>query len=326
MDDRTYYKILSGKASEEEKKSFFETLDLYPEKKKEYIQLKRLWDLDQIHRIKVHFSIKNRLFHDFWKSIHQKKRRQKKIYFALTYAAVLVLALVCGFYMNMWLFRLSYETRKQFSSENGSISRILLEDGSKIWLNSNTVLTLYERKGEVTAKLQGEAFFDITHDPERTFTVDLGKIRIRDLGTRFNISAYPDESYFRATLLDGKIAVLFGNGHQIKEMAESQTFRFDKATNSYTIEQIDPLLVTGWTKNKFVFIDLPLGEICREIEKWYGISIIVENKNILHEKYTSVIRRTTTVNQLMDMFKLTTGINYRIVEQEGEKPVIYLNK
>lgn len=324
MNDQTYSQIFTGDVSEKEKKAFYEELSGDETKREEFIRLKKLWDLSEMSRNKISFQRKSQLFREFRQtSFTQKQTTLQQLYNGWKYAAVIVLSLLAGFWLNS-LFKENNGGWKQFHSGNGSISSVLLEDGSKIWLNSNTTLSLNEK--ETMARLEGEAHFEIRHDEERFFTVDLGAIKVRDLGTTFNISAYPEEDYVRTTLLDGEIAILDQGNKEIRKVTVNETFCFKKADHTYTTEQLDRELVTGWMENKFVFIDMPLLEICREIEKWYGVSIQIENEQLKTEKYTSVIRRTTTVNQLMEMFKLTTGINYRIKEQEGRKPVIYFSK
>ncbi len=326
MDDWTYCEFLKGNVSGDAKRIFFEELEHDPVKKEEFLQLKSLWDLQQIGRIRISSLQKQILFRRFWHFVQTSGEKSYWYVRLLPYAAALVLALFLGLYTGYLLRDKRINTHKEFYSENGSISTIVLDDGSRIWLNANTKLILNETEDEIKIALAGEAFFDIRHDETRTLTVDIGEIRIRDIGTRFNISAYPDDQYYRTTLIEGKVTVFSSGNKKIRELSDNQTFRFDTKNNSYVLEKIDPRLITGWTKNKFVFIDLPLSDICKEIEKWYGVSIVVGNKGLLSEKYTSVILRTTTVKQLMEMFKLTTGINYKIEEKEGKKAVVFLNK
>ncbi|MEL7588245.1 MAG: FecR domain-containing protein [Prolixibacteraceae bacterium] len=326
MDDPTYYRILSGTASREEKEIFFLDLKQDPDREKEFVRVKRLWDLNQIGHIRTDDTRKKALFETFWSSVHHKKRKLPHWLRVSSYAAAVLFAMAGGAALYAVFTGDPLESHKEFHAEYGSISSVRLEDGSKIWLNSNTTLSLTEKEHEVTAKLSGEAYFEIKHDARRTFLVDLGKIRIRDLGTTFNVSAYPDDNFFRATLLSGEIAVLGESGEMIRNLAVNQTFRFDRSRQSHVIEELDANLVTGWTENKFVFIDKPLAEICREIEKWYGVSVRIEDETLKPERYTSMIRRTTTVRQMMEMFRLTTGINYRIEEWDNKRTVVYLTR
>jgi ferric-dicitrate binding protein FerR (iron transport regulator) len=327
MEHQIYHRILSGEASENEKEAFYETLSQDLDTKNEFIRLKGLWDLNNINQIHVSPERKKQSFWEFWsKTQLQKQKGTRKLYNRwVKYAAIVVVALVSGFYLNK-LTGHSQATWKQFHAETGSISTILLEDGSKIWLNANSTISLDERRGQVTTKLTGEAYFQIVHNEKRTFIVDLGHIQIRDLGTSFNISAYPDEQYFRTTLIEGGLAITNPEGAEIRQLEPDQTFRYDQTNGTYKLEELNTTMVTGWKENKFVFIDKPLAEVCGEIEKWYGVSIVIEDEDLKQGTYTSVIRRPATVEQMMELFELTTGINYKVKNQNEKVTVIYLSK
>lgn len=328
MDDQLGQKILAGNASEKEKEVFYNGLEENGEKKAEFIKLKGLWDLYHLNQYKLPGEKKRKLFRELQLTIQGKNKKtiSRRLPNVIKYAAVALLALLSGFYLHTIQRHEPAGTMRELHSENGSISSVVLTDGSKIWLNANTTLNIREEKRKVTATLSGEAYFDIRHDTDREFIVDLGKIKVKDLGTKFNISAYPEELFCRATLVEGDITILNTEGKEIKELAVNQTFRFNQEDSSFRIEELDPSIVTGWTSNKFVFIDKPLSEICREFEQWYGVSFHIDGEQLKQEKYTSVIRRTTTVAQLLEMFKLTTGINYTLKNDKNGNVTVLISK
>ncbi len=326
MNDQIIQRILNGTASREEKESFYAKLKDDPAEQAEFVRLRRLWDLNLIRHTRVDASRARQMFEDFWQAVGQQKKRPARMLRLLSYAAAVICAMVAGGALYALLSGPAQISHRRFSSGQGSISSLVLEDGSGIWLNSGSVIDLEEGKNEVTVRLRGEAYFEVTHNESRTFVVDLGTIQVQDLGTIFNISAYPGEEFFRATLLEGKISVLDDQGELIRTLDRNETFRYSPDNRSFAVEQLDPELVTGWTQNKFVFIGKPLDEICREIEKWYGVTVSVRDPELKEGKYTSVIRRTTTVRQMMDMFRLTTGIHYQIRETADGKQIIELSK
>jgi ferric-dicitrate binding protein FerR (iron transport regulator) len=328
MDHQTSQRILEGNASEKEKEAFYKELEENSEAKKEFTALKELWNLYHISHHRLSLERKKQLFHEFKLTVQRKNRKTvpQLLLNATKYAAVILLALCSGFYLHALQNPTSSGTLRELHSENGSISSVVLEDGSKIWLNSNTTLVMLEEKSKVTAKLNGEAYFEIKHDPKREFIVDLGKIKVKDLGTKFNISAYPEDQFYRTTLIEGDVTILNAEEKEINTLAINQTFRFSPDDLSSGIEKLDPSVVTGWTSNKFVFIDKPLEEICQEFEKWYGVSMIIKDEHLKHEKYTSVIRRTTTIGQMLEMFRLTTGINYKFENEENESVIVSISK
>lgn len=93
---------------------------------------------------------------------------------------------------------------------NGAQKQVTLPDGSKVWLNSGSELSYsqYFATGplkEIT--LKGEAFFDIRHDPDRTFIIHTQYLDIKDVGTRFNVKAYTYEDKMETTLINGSVEV-----------------------------------------------------------------------------------------------------------------------
>jgi ferric-dicitrate binding protein FerR (iron transport regulator) len=317
--------ILQGKASNREKEEFYRKLEHDPGLKKDFIEFRKIRDLAQIKNRKVDSKRKKQLFNEFWKRTHQSRISplRQAILPAARYAAVVLIASSAGFYLHS-LMKQAPQI-KEIHSEKGSISSIYLSDGSEIMLNANTSIQIKEGEKTTGVSLHGEAYFRIKHNPDREFIIDLGPMKVRDVGTEFNISAYPTDSIFRTTLIEGSIDLLDNKGKKIEALAQNETFCFNKNNADFGIEKIDPLLVTGWTDNKFVFINQPLSQIFKTFEQWYGAQIIIEDKDISNEVYTSVVRRTTNVKQMLDMFQLTTGIKYRI-ENKNDADIIYISK
>jgi len=327
MDSQQILRILSGKATKEEKTNFYSHLEHDPEAEREYLSLKELWIVSGLNSNPTSEQYKAESFKKFWEKTQSRpvakiRRFPREIF---RYAAMLVVALATGFFLNYLIPRSgTVPFIKEFRSGKGSMSTVVLEDGSRIWLNANTTISLKEEKGKTEALLSGEAYFEIVHNEAREFIVDLGKIKVRDRGTAFNISAYPDDPICRTTLIEGKVELLDQQDHLLEKLDIAQTFRFENETNRYRIENIDPELVIGWKENKFVFIDKSLKDICQELEKWYGVKFVIEQRSLEQEVFSSVIRRSTTISQVLEMLRVTTGITYQIEEKKDETAIIYV--
>jgi transmembrane sensor len=322
-----HVKILTGSATSEEKERFYGLLNSNPELREEYSRLLKLWDLSKIGSIKVSENRKRELFKEFCTRTRSSEKSRSLQFFVvlLRYAAIVLLALVTGYMIRMSTAgSIEIPFHAVFHSSNGSISSATLSDGSYIWLNANSRISFDQTKRNILAQLDGEAYFNVPHNPEREFIIDIGRIRVRDLGTEFNISSYPDRNVCKITLLDGDLDITDNEGNVIRNLDTGETFNFNRKSGKYSVHRIDPGLVTGWMEGKFVFIDRTLAEICEELEKWYGITIIIENKDIGEVKYTSVMKRTTTVKSVLEMLKITTKIKYTIEEKKEGKDIIRL--
>ena len=90
------------------------------------------------------------------------------------------------------------------------------------------------------------------------------------------------------------------------------------------VSQQDPSISTAWKDGKFVFINKSLTDICLELENWYNVEIIISNKTLASTRYTSVIKRTTTVKMVLKMLALTDQIKYKIDERKEVRDIVYI--
>ena len=211
----------------------------------------------------------------------------------------------------------------EYTSEKGSVSTIHLEDGSSVWLSSASKIIIdYSSTGEMSAQLNGEAYFDLVPDPDRKLTVDLGYLKVKDIGTKFNVRAYSAEPGIYTTLCDGQVDLFNGENKSLLSMKPGEYMQFNKLTGKMAVSQCDPTISTAWKDGKFVFIDKSLEEICHELENWYNVEIIISNKSLAKNKYTSVVKRTTTVSMVLKMLSLTDKINYKITDRKEAHDIV----
>lgn len=135
----------------------------------------------------------------------------------------------------------------------GKTYRLVLEDGTKVWLNSETELSYPSRfagtKREV--KLLGEAFFEVTPDKERPFYVKANGMDIRVLGTSFNVSAYQDSESTSTTLVEGSVAVSTTNGAE-RTITPSERLAYNKKSHQLSVEKVDTELYTSWINGVYI--------------------------------------------------------------------------
>ena len=328
MTEDIFHKILNNTASQAEKSEFFTSLENNPEKQAEFQRFKNLYVLSNLNPEKYSVQ-KNKSFIHFWERI-QTQKPQRMINQWMRYAAIFIVALSLGFMADFLLNRETSSPISQhieYSSEKGSVSKIHLEDGSTIWLSSGTKLKLDKNdSGETTARLDGEAYFDLVPDPDRKFTVDLGQFKVRDIGTCFNIRAYESEQTISTTLVEGRIDLIRNSGEPFLTVKPGELISYDKSNKNIVVNQQDPSIVTAWTEGKFVFIDQPLSEICKELENWYNIEIQITDQKLANTRYTSVVKRTTTVQMVLKILAVTDQIKYEITDKKEGKDIIRIRK
>ncbi|HTN35818.1 MAG TPA: FecR family protein [Arachidicoccus sp.] len=126
--------------------------------------------------------------------------------------------------------------------QNGAQKHLMLPDGSQVWLNSGSQLTydkdfINKRIREVT--LSGEGFFDIKHDPEHSFIIHTKLVDIKDIGTRFNVKAYPEDEMVETTLLKGAVEVYSKDApDHIVRLKPNEKIIFNASTRVNKIEAV----------------------------------------------------------------------------------------
>lgn len=193
---------------------------------------------------------------------------------------------------------------------NAGEYRVVLEDGTKVWLNAASVLRYpvqfggKERRVEL---LEGEAYFEVAKSKEKPFIVVADHMEIRAVGTAFNVNRYIVGS-MSATLTEGKVKVSLGNtmgllvpGEQAH--ADAKGMRIVKAD----VEQ-----VMAWKNGLFMFNGTALPEVMQQVARWYDVRIEYDKAFTEKKFFTGEIRREVPVSKLLQMMELTGIARFRI--------------
>lgn len=329
MQEEIFSKILSNTASDKEKRDFYLSLEEDAQLREMFCQYKNIYTFGASGKVE-YSKIRKESFTRFWKQVHAGRQRRIMTEW-LRYAAVFILALCLGLLAHYLTFEKGqskiFSQHIEYSSGTGSISTVHLEDGSQIWLSSRTHLSIDKGEdGKMVARLNGEAYFDLIPNSTRNLTVDLGNVKVRDIGTRFNIRAYAEERSVYATLVSGQIALLKNTGVTLYSMKPGDYLQFDKENQQILVSQKDTSVTTAWKDGKFVFIDKTLTDICKELEDWYNVQIHIENAYLAKTHYTCIVRRTTTIDQVLDLLSITDHIHYKITNQKEGKNQITIRR
>lgn len=329
MDQEVFSRIINDTAGTDEKSDFYLKLNEDNKLREKYCHYKNIYVLSRFKH-DTYNELSKVSFERFWKSCNPVKR-QNLFTIWTKYAALFLLALTSGYILRNITDKVkSPESRSQhieYQSEKGSFSMVRLNDGSKIWLNSKTRLTIDEKKsGEMVAQLDGEAYFEMVPDPLRSFTVDLGNLKVKDIGTTFNIRAYKNEQQISTLLVSGKIELSDKSNKKLLSMNQGEYVQFNKQNDSLLSMKVDPSYITAWKEGRFVFIDMSLAQICHELGNWYDVEFIVTDSALANTHYTSIIKRTTTVNHVLKVLSFTDHINYQIINKKEGKDLIIIEK
>lgn len=154
----------------------------------------------------------------------------------------------------------------------GGEFKIVLEDSTEVWLNSQSQLRYPEMFAENERRIQltGEAYLHVAPDADRPFYVESRGQEVRVYGTTFNIKAYDDEELTYTTLESGSISLrpLEGNGGELVLTPGHQAM-FDRDNRRVDMRVVKPSVITGWRNGRFVFEEQNLESIMRDLSRWY---------------------------------------------------------
>jgi len=150
-----------------------------------------------------------------------------------------------------------------------------LPDGSEVVLNKKTQLTYAydQQKKEHHVKLQGEAYFSMAHQDQKNFVVDVEGVYIRDIGTSFNVKAYPNSNTVEVVVEEGEVIFYTETDSGLTLKANGKGI-YDKVTKTFSIDQPEAN-VTAYKTRYFVFSGTTLAEVARQLNAVYDRKIIV---------------------------------------------------
>lgn len=166
----------------------------------------------------------------------------------------------------------------------GKTSKVRLADGTTVLMNpgSRMVFPSSFKGKERVVELDGEALFNVRHDPSHPFIVKTTRLTTKVLGTKFNVSAEKG-IVPSVTLISGKVEVTDNQSKQKALLAPGQCVMLDKG--GLTIAEVDVSQYEYRARGMFYFDDMTLENIMDCLSRWYGIKISITNKQIAKERF-----------------------------------------
>lgn len=192
----------------------------------------------------------------------------------------------------------------------GGQFKLVLPDGTKVWLNASSSLKYPTVFGGAKRRVQltGEGYFEVAKDPMFPFEVTANGSTILVLGTHFNINAYSDEPVLRVTLAEGSIKL--NNSMLLKRGEEASV-----AKNGNILKSKADLETTlAWTNGQFIFKEMPIDILMRQVSRWYNAGIIYDATITKH--FNAAIPRDVPVSKLLHLLEATGEVHFTITDKQ----------
>ncbi len=206
-----------------------------------------------------------------------------------------------------------------------------LLDGTKITLNADSKIQYPVRFGEESREvvLQGEAYFEILHNAGKPFVVHTGNISTTDLGTKFDIKAFPRENNITVSLEEGNVEVSANQsitGRKKMMLAPAQQLVYRKEDESSTIEPCDIQKAIGWKDNILMFDNEPLSSVFISLERYFGVKFEIANST-LAERRIKADFKNESLWTVVKVIEKATGLSCRTeMEKNDIKKIVFYEK
>lgn len=264
------------------------------------------------------------------KQVENKKHHVFKIFQRI--AAILFLPLICS---SLYLF-LSQDMHQveiiEMKTNSGMISSFKLPDGSKVWLNSNSYIrypSKFDGENRVV-EVEGQAYFKVEKNIKQPFIVKVfdNRIKVKVLGTEFDLQAYKKDKMVQTTLVTGSIQLDIEGQKERIILKPSEKAIYSFHSNRLQITNVDTDRETDWMYSRLVFKDTPMKEVLARLGRFYNVEFDVKNNIINTYTFTGTFKGKP-LYLVLDYMKISSKINYEVTypkDQNGTKSIIVLRK
>lgn len=193
----------------------------------------------------------------------------------------------------------------------GETLKVVLSDGTLVWLNSDSRLT-YPNAFKTECReieLQGEGYFEVTSNAKHPFIVKGNGLNVNVTGTKFNVLNYATQQEKCVTLIEGVVDVEIDNNKN--KLTPSEQFKYNTTTKTISKTKVNPLLYISWTKDRIFLKDISLDEIAIIVDRWYNVKIEYSDVNVGKETFTGEIYRYDLPEDIMNFITKAADLKWK---------------
>lgn len=211
-----------------------------------------------------------------------------------------------------WNFMRAGENKLEVVSRNG-IEKIILNDGSLVWMRGESKLLFYEKPDEGTrySTFEGEALFEVAKDADHPFIMECGEIKVKVLGTSFSIKTGIDR--IELTVLTGKVNLSSASDAEGIDVLprERIIYKTSGAIEKVEASQHEIASVTANTDYNMAFANNPMGEVIKRIEDKFNVKVSLSEKSIRNCRITADFT-DSSLDSSLQMIAEVLGMRYSI--------------
>ena len=199
------------------------------------------------------------------------------------------------------------------SVPRGGEFQLVLSDSTQVWLNSESQLKFPVAFGPDKREiyLEGEAYFEVSKDSKRPFTVYAGNQKVTVLGTSFGITSYPQENSETTTLIEGKVKVEFPR-HTDKAYTLTPGFQvcYNRERREITRAMVSTNEYVAWKDGKYIFKKKRLEDILNTLSRWYDFQVFYQNTTCKEILFSGEIQRFENFNSILNLLRKSSDADF----------------
>jgi transmembrane sensor len=356
-------RILSGEACLEDKQKLINWLGQEKTNIRAFGEVESLWNALEIIATGKNYNSKD-AFCRFKELVNKKtpvsghnRFRSTKIDWILRIAAIIVITFGLSYFL-IRSFQNNLQTDKSICevvAPRGSKAQLLLPDGTKVWLNADSKINYNTDFNKKTREIyiEGEGYFEIAKNPGKPFVVNTSDIRIKALGTTFNVRSYPGENTIEATLIEGRVElekILFNNeGEKLLTLKPNQKAIYyisnekivsglsandkknqvaavptkENKTNIVLDEKVNTEISTAWKNNRLCFENESFQNLAVMLERRFDVNIHFTDENVKQYHFSGKFGNII-IDQVLSALQYASPFYYFINENDiyiSDKPL-----
>jgi ferric-dicitrate binding protein FerR (iron transport regulator) len=203
-------------------------------------------------------------------------------------------------------------------AQTDSSKLVTLGDGTRVWLNSNSSITYPPKFSEThrTVQFTGEAYFEVAHNKSSPFHVQTNNVRVKVLGTSFNVRSYASGKTVETTLVEGKVAIQNNQGDDLATLTPGQMAAYDKASKHVSVKPVDPRDRTAWRYGVIALNNVPLNDIVAKLTELYQVDITTHGLDANHTAFNFSFRKSEPIDKVLEMLSFIAPVKYTIRNKE----------
>jgi len=206
------------------------------------------------------------------------------------------------------------EQMNQLVVPRGKRSSIELADGSKLWLNSGSraIYPVAFNKKTREIFIEGEGYLEVAHDALRPFYVVTDQVKVKVLGTKFDISAYKDDDHVSVVLVEGSVQATTGTESLV--MVPNQKLNYKISTQKSTLEKTNVLECISWKDGWMLCDKEQIQSITTKLSRYYDIEISYSDLRLNTMTLTGKLDLKSNCEEVLKVICATAPLKYEIID------------